>query len=167
MSEVLRNIKDKLREITDKGITAPLSCYVVSVQDTSCTVELPGGLQLVDVRLQATVGNSQGLLLIPKVGAKALVWSVDATLNDLVLVKCDEYEKVSFQQDGLEVLIDSSSKKVSVKNDSVSLVDLFQSLYDIILQLQLNTPNGPATGATGSSISDLAQFKTDFKNLLN
>lgn len=167
MSEVLRNIKDKLREITDKGITTPLSCNVVSVQGTSCTIELPGGLQLVDVRLQATVGHAQGLLLTPKVGAKALVWSVDATLNDLVLVKCDEYEKVSFKQDGLEVVINSSSKKVSVKNDSVSLVDLFESVFDIISNLQLVTPNGPTTGATGNSIAALAQFKSDFKNLLN
>src|SRR5690554_6062142 len=144
---VYSEIRKKLQEITRGDLTTPIQCEVVSVEGISCTVIIAGGLELSDVRLRATLamGDNQ-LLITPKVGTKALVLSVDGTLNDLTLIKCDEVEKIEYIQDDLEVAIDSDSKKVTIKNNQVSLKSLFEEIHDLIMNLKVTTPAGPSTG---------------------
>lgn len=168
MSETLAQIKAKLREIVGGSVTIPLSCEVVSIQGTSCTVKIAGGLELPDVRLRATISNSTDELLItPKEGSKALVWSVTGTLEDLVLLKCDQIAKITYKQGDLEFGLDSATQKVTIKNNTTSLGDLMNELHDIITNLKVTTPSGPSTGVLPDTTASLLQFKTNFQQLLN
>ncbi len=168
MSGKLSDIKNSLREMMGVGFTAPISCEVVSVEDNSCTIKIAGGMELPDVRLMATINNDTDVLLItPKVGTKALVWSVTGDLNDLVLLKCDQIDNVRYKQGDLEFELDSQSKKVTIKNNTTSLGQLMQDLHDIITNLKVTTPAGPSTGVLPDTTASLLQFKTDFKQLLN
>jgi hypothetical protein len=164
----LTEIKRRLRELTGDVSTLPVSCEVVSVEGISCTVEVAGGLQIPDVRLRATLANgTDEMLIIPKKGSKALVWSVTGDLTDLVLVKIDQIESIAYKQDGLEIFIDSVAKKVTVKNDSISLKSLMQEVHDLIQNLKVTTPSGPSTGVLPDTTTALVQFKTNFQQLLN
>jgi hypothetical protein len=168
MSDKAVQIKEILGKMSEKGHTLPITCEIVSVQGDSCTVKIEGGLELSDVRLRASIGSqSDELLITPKAGSKALVWSVTGTLDDLVLVKVDQIEKITYKQDGLELEIDSMSKKVSVKNNQVSMLDLFDSIFDIITNIKVNTPSGPSVGILPDTVQALAQFKQDYNNILS
>ena len=161
-------IKSKFQEMFSGGITLPITCEVVSVQGNSCTVKIQGGLEIPDVRLRATLTNAADeLILTPKAGSKALAWSITGDYDDLVLLRSDRYESVKYTQDGLEVLLESQTKKVTVKNQSASLYELMDSVHSIISNIIVLTPQGPSTGLDPSSILALTAFETKFKNLLN
>ena len=105
-----RDIKSVLKGMIGTSYTQPITCEVVSIQGNSCTVKLESGLELTDVRLRATLAQgSDELLITPKQGSTALVWSVTGELDDLVLLKCDQIEKIGYKQDGLEFEINSLS----------------------------------------------------------
>lgn len=165
---VYSEIRKKLQEITGVDLTTPIQCEVVSVEGISCTVKIAGGLELSDVRLRATLatGDNQ-LLIIPKKGTKALILSVDGTLNDLTLIKCDEVEKIEYKQEDLEVVIDSVSKKVMIKNNQASLKGLFSTVHDFITNIKLSTPSGPTASVIYPDPVQLNDFQTAFNNLLN
>lgn len=161
-------IKRKLLELMGGSINQPISCTVKSVDGNHCTVALQDGMELSDVRLRATLatGDNQ-LLIIPKKGTKALILSVDGTLNDLTLIKCDEVEKIEYKQEDLEVVIDSVSKKVTVKNNQASLKGLFSTVHDFITNIKLSTPSGPTANVIYPDPVQLNDFQTAFNNLLN
>lgn len=162
------DIKRKLQEMMGGAINQPIQCEVKSVGGLACTVVLDDGMELSDVRLRATLKEDDNQLLItPKKGSKALVWSVDGTLNDLVLIKCDEIEKIEYKQEDLEVVIDSTDKKVTIKNNQASLKSLMQEIHDLITNLKVTTPAGPSTGVLPDTTASLVQFKTHFEGLLN
>jgi hypothetical protein len=168
MSGQLGEIKKKIRELNGNQMTLPISCEIVKVDGISCTVKIAGGLEVPDVRLRASlVASDNSLVLTPKVGSKAMIWSVTGTLDDTILLKSDEYETLSYKQNGLEVLIDSKTKKVTIKNERVSLKSLMEELHDVISNLKVITPNGPSTALDPSSIASLLQFKTHISQLLN
>ena len=127
-----------------------------------------GNLELPDVRLRATLNDGDDQLLItPKKGSKALLISMDGTLNDLALFKIDQVDKIEYKQDDFEFTLDSQSKKVTLKNNNVSLKSLMKELHDIISNLKVNTPAGPSVGILPDSQTALQQFNTHFNNLLN
>ena len=160
-------IKQMLREIVGDMNNLPLSGKVVEVDSESCSLKLGSGLVLTDVRIRATIdGNSNYLKLIPKKGSNAVAMSITGDLNDLILLRADEIEKIEFYQDGLIVEFDSTDKKVCVKNDSTSLHDLMDILFDILMNLKVNTPSGPSTGILPDSVQALVDFKIKFKQLL-
>lgn len=170
----LTEIRRKLKELMGDRLSLPINCKVVSVEGNSCTVELNGGFQLADVRLMATVNDDNNQFLItPKIGSKALVFSVSGTLDDLVLLKCDQVAKMSYVQDGLEVVIDSSTGKVSVKNDLVSLKDLFVMVHDLIMNLKVmgvGVPPGSlftSNAIDPGTIASLTNLQMKFQSLLN
>lgn len=162
-----RLIKQMLREIVGDMNNLPLSGEVVEVDSESCSLKLGSGLVLTDVRIRATIdGNSNFLKLIPKKGSKAVAISITGDLNDLILLRADEIEKIEFYQDSLVIEADSTDGKVSVRNENASLHDLMDSLFDIITNLKVNTPSGPSTGILPDSVQALADFKIKFKQLL-
>ena len=103
MSGQLSEIKKRIRELNGNSLTLPISCEVVKVDGISCTVKIAGGLEVPDVRLRASlVASDDSLVLTPKVGSKAMIWSVTGTLDDTILLKAAEYESIAYAQTGLE-----------------------------------------------------------------
>jgi len=160
-------IKELIRAIVGDMSNLPIFGTVRSVADETCVVELSSGLEITDVRLRATVdGSSDFLKIIPKVGSKVVMLSMTGELDDLTLLKADEVEKISYIQGGLEILIDSTDKKISIKNSTTSLHDIFDDLASLITNLKVNTPSGPSVGLLPDTVAELTQFKTTFKSLL-
>lgn len=166
IKRLLREIVLKSNNNTIAGGQQVFSGTVKSVEGTSCTLTIDS-LDLPDVRLRATLNDSNDELLItPKVGSYALAMTVTGNLDDLMIIKCDQIEKIEFKQSGLQVVIDSTDGKVSVKNNSVSLLDLYDAVFDIITNLKVTTPSGPSTGLLPDTVTSLTQFKTKYKQLL-
>lgn len=164
----VKDIKRLLGSMNPKDLTKPISCVVKSVQGNTCTVIIAGDLEVSDVRLRATATSSgDELLVIPLEGSKALMLSITGTLDDLVLIKIDKVASIAYKQGELEIGIDSSTKKVMVKNAQTSLKDLMTQMHDIISNLVVLTPNGPSAGLHPNSVASLQQFSTAFNSLLN
>lgn len=161
-----KDVKTLLKDILGTSITAPLTCTIQGVEDDTCTILLDD-LELDDVRLKATIGQTGGLLLTPKVGSKALVISLTGTLDDLVLLRADSYSKIEFKENNLELVLDTATQKVKLKNQQVSLKDLFTSLHSIITNLKVNTAVGPSVGLLPDTITALTQLNTKINTLLD
>ena len=69
-------------------------------------------------------------------------------------------------QDGLEVLIDSTDKKVSIKNDQVSLLGILNDLATLLKQLKVYTPAGPSGTPLPDTIAAIQQLEVDYKQLI-
>lgn len=160
-------IKKYIKQIVGATLNLPVTAVVKSVTDDHCSVELKSGLVLTDVKLKATISTgSDYLRLLPKVGSTVVMISLTGTLDNLSIIKVDEIEKVEYSQNGLEVLIDSTDKKVSIKNDTCSLVDVLTDLVMALKGLKVFTPVGPSGTPLPDTILKLEQFETKFKTLL-
>jgi len=148
-----------------QGATPLFYASVVSVQGDSCTVDY-AGLELDEVKLKATGAELDNkLLIIPRVGTRALIGSLSGDFRELILLRADEPEKIAYTYDGLEVLIDSTDGKVSVKNADTSLIDLFDALKDVITNLTVTTSTGPSGTPLPPTITAVNQFYTDAQKL--
>lgn len=161
LGEALKN------NFSGNGKMMPLvNAEVKSIDGESCTVAV-GDLDLTDVRLKATINEAANYVLVkPKVGSMVVVGSLTGDLKDLCVLSVDEVEKVEYRQNGLEVEIDSVSKKVLLKNDTVSLYDLFASLVDILKTIKVFTPSGPSGTPLPDTIAKVVQLETKFKSIL-
>ncbi len=179
----LSEIKKLLKEMLGNTTHTPFTAKVKSVEGITCTVEINGNLSIPNVRLRATANDGDNNLLItPKVGSKVMLLSNTGELDNLTVIKCDQVDKVEWKQDKIDLVCDSANKsvkvindkttiessenKVSVNNDKVSLIDLFQMLSDTIKQLTVSTGTGPSGTPLPPTISQLKQFETKFKQLL-
>ncbi len=139
---------------------------VKSVQGDTCTIFVVD-LELDGVCLNATGAEIQDKLIItPKVGTMALIGSISGDLRELVVLKVNEPEVITYTYGGLEVIIDSTDSKISIKNSGISLVDLFGSIMDIITNLTVSTPNGPSGTPLPPTIQAIQQFNVDMDKLL-
>lgn len=149
---------------------APLPLFnalVKSVEGETCTVTI-GSLELDDVRLKATINGSENKVLVtPKKDSYVLVGSLTGDLKDLAVMKIDEVEKLTYEQDGLKVEIDSVSKKISIKNENTSLKNIMQELSNLLKQFKVNTPSGPSTNILPDTLTAIVQFENHFNQLLN
>lgn len=162
-----KEIKRLLREIIGANPNLPLIGEVVKVEGQTCSVKIDENLTVPDVRLSASINDSQNnLLIIPKKGTNVTILSLTGNLDDLCVIKIDEVEKIEYKQDGLELLIDSTDKKVQLKNDQASLHDLFGDLASILEQFKVFTPSGPSSGVLPDTMLSITNFKTKFKSLL-
>ncbi len=162
----LSEIKALIKEIAGTSSNLLFTAKVERVEGDTCTVKLSDSLSIPFVRLKATEGVEQGLLLTPKEGSKVTLLSSSGKLDDLTVIKVDEVNSIQYKQDGLDVLIDSEDKKVCIKNEQVSLLDLMQSLSDIIKNIKVSTGTGPSGTPLPDTISQLQQFETQFQQLL-
>jgi hypothetical protein len=146
--------------------TPIFTAEVKSVNGDFCTITV-ADLDIDEVRLNATGADvSDKLIITPKVGTMALIGSLSGDLRELVVLKVNEPEKISYTYGGLEVIIDSTDSKVCVKNSDLSLVDLFSSIMDIITNLTVSTPNGPSGTPLPPTIQAIQQFNMDMDKLL-
>lgn len=156
-----------LREATAQPMVPVFAATVTAVSGETCTVQF-GMLELEDVRLKATVnGADDYLLLEPAIGSKVLVASLTGTdLAELAVVQVDAVARFRYVQSGLEIDIDSATGKLSVKNEAVSLLDIFESLKTLLNGFKVNTPAGPSAGLLPDTTAAIVQFEKGFKQLL-
>lgn len=169
MSDKIAEIKKKLQEVVGANPNYPIVATVTKVDGETCSIKLVSGLELSDVKLSATVSESEDYLLFePKIGTDVLVLSGDGTLSNLYVIKVDQIAKFKFSQNGLKVEFDSTDKKVKIENGSVSLKDLFTDLANIIINLKVNVlaPNAPSSTITPDVIAMVNQFSTAVNSLL-
>lgn len=166
-------IKRLLKQLVGGDFNLPILGEVVSVEGDSCTVKVSnigGSIDIPDVRLKASIDGSENcLLLTPKKGTLVRMISLTGDLDDLAIIHIDEIESISYKQNGLEVLIDSTDKKVMIKNNQVSLVDVFSELKSLLQNFSVLyvNPAGVATPTTANPamLPNLTQFETNFKSL--
>ncbi len=143
----------------------------------TCVLEpLSGDAVRYDVRLQAAIGETDGPVMIPKVGA----WGIAVFLGDnnaflslfqtveKVVWKVDE-QVLEFTKDGLSL----SNQQAKFAEEQVKLLDTFSALIDTLLQFQLATNMGPTisvmpqiVGLLNQHKGDLTAIKTNLKTLI-
>lgn len=169
MSDKIAEIKKQLQEVVGANPNYPIVATVTKVEGETCSIKLVSGLSLSDVKLSATVSESDNYLLLePAVGSDVLVLSGDGTLMNLYVIKVDQIAKFKFSQNGLTVDFDSTDKKVKIENESVSLKKLFDDLVNIITNLKVNviTEDAPSGTITPDVVALLNQFSTSVNGLL-
>ena len=165
MNDKIAKLKQQLRDLVAANPNLPIDGIVKSVSGDVCSVEVDGFL-LSDIRLKASADGTDNLLIIPKIGSRVLMLSSDGTIDNLTVIKCDAASKIIFNENGLQVEIDSEAGKVKVQNEETSLKALFVQLTDILKTLKVFTPVGPSGNPLPDSIVKIEQFENDFKAIL-
>lgn len=141
-------------------------CSVVNVYPDAKTVDvepIDGTAWLRNVPLQASTSGN-GLVSIPAKGSKVLV--VFTSKHTAVVCQVSEVTMFRYEQDGLVLELDSEAKKVQITNGTVSLLQLFTELNELLTNLKVLTPQGPSEGLSPESLIDLEKFGTNFRKLL-
>ncbi len=170
-------IKEKIKQIAGGKSAYFYIAEVSAVNGDVCDVIIGEKLKLTGVRLRSVINQKDSKLIItPKKDSKVVIADLSGgSLSEMVVIAYSEVEKieavtnnikVTNPDESLTVEIDGSAKKVDVKNNDVSLKDLFQALADIINQLTLQTPAGPTTVPLPPTLEAVAQFIIDFNKLL-
>ncbi len=166
MSDLVE-VKRLFKEIVGANPNLPIKGVVKSIEGDACSVVINEKLVVTDVKLKATLNESEnGFKIVPKTGSKVLIISLTGELDNLSVIKVDEVEKIEYRQDGLEFLFDSTDKKVMIKNNEVSLVDVFSDLSTLLKQFKVSTPAGPSGMVLPITIAAIEQLETRFNQLL-
>lgn len=161
-----KKLAEVLRKHFGENMMPMFNAEVVSVEGESCTV-LFDGLEINEVRLKATInGSDNKIILEPKPGSRVLIGTLTGDLKDLAVIKADEIAKLVYEQDGLQLTVDSTDGKVKLENESVSLYQLFQDLVDLLKQFKVYTPAGPSGTALPDTLTAIIAFETGFKQIL-
>lgn len=159
-------IKRLLKEIVNANPALPITGEVIAVDGETCRVKI-SEMELSGVRLKAAVtGSDDYIMLVPKIGSVVILLSRTGDLDDLMVIQTDQVERIEYKQNGLEVIIDSSDAKISVKNNAVSLFDLMGDLTDLLKQFQVATPAGASGTPLPPTIAALNAFEANYKQLL-
>jgi hypothetical protein len=165
-------LKEKLRQLVGVSSLPVFNAKVLEVNGNVCTVEYKD-LKLENVRLQATTQNSNSYLrLTPKKNSMVMVMGIDALdpLDDLVLIKVDEVEKIEFIQPNLKFELDASTGKLEVSNGTTSLLEIMEKLTNLLNSFSVlcPTPAGlvPSEGIDPATMISLNLFQNTFKTLL-
>jgi hypothetical protein len=160
-------LKQALIEALGMNPNLAITAEVVSVENTTCTVKLVSELVLTDVRLCATINESaDSFVMMPKIGSEVVLLSQTGKLSGLMVIKVDAVESITYKKGAFEFLVDGTTGKVTLKNESVNFGGLIGNLVDIISNAIIDTPNGP--GAINAvTKTQLEQLKTQFNLILN
>ncbi|WP_271783866.1 hypothetical protein [Aquimarina algiphila] len=163
----IAQLRQKLQEAVGVTPNLPIMATVIDIQDDHCSVKLTSGLELTDVRLKATISEGNEFMIItPVIGSDVMLLSSTGNLDNLTVIKVDQVQKIEIRQNGLQIITDSSDKKVSVKNDQVSLIAIMTDLATLLKQLKVFTPIGPSGTPLPDSIEAITEFETKFNQLL-
>lgn len=160
-------IKQALIEALGINPNMAITAEVVSVENTTCTVKLVSGLVVDDVRLCATINDREDFfVMVPQIGSDVILISQTGELSGLIVVKVDNFERILYKKGGFEFLIDGTTGKVTLKNDTANFGELISSLITEIQNAIILTPSGP--GKIGPTTkAKLIVLDTKFKTLLN
>lgn len=160
-------IKRALIEALGFNENLAITAEVISVQNTTCTVKLVSGMVLSDVRLCATIHENEDLFItVPKIGSEVILMSQTGELSGLIVIKVDAVESMSYKKGGFEFIVDGTTGKVTLKNETSNLGALVSTLLTEIQNAIILTPSGPGKIAP-TTIAKLIQLDTKFKTLLN
>ena len=159
-----RLIKQHIRDICAGGLRL-VTGKVLAVNDDMCQVELPGGLQLDEVRLRAVTGADDRLLSIPAVGSE-VVCLVNEDESDALIISVERVENWAYKYDDFEVKINGTDKKVRIAKSGVDLKSILNDLITAIKQLKVYTPVGPSGTPLPDSIATLDQINTKINQIL-
>ncbi len=161
-------IKSALKEVLGLSPNLPLSVTVLEIQGDTCSVKLSSGLVISDVRLKAVDDDeSDRLIVIPKEGSQVLIMSQTGELSGLFVLKVNKVKSIAYKQGSFEFKLESESKKMTLKNDSTSLYDVFDELLALLKTLKVFTPAGVSGVPIPDSIAKINEVETKFKSLLN
>ena len=162
-------IKKALREVVGANPNYPIIGTVLSVQGETCTVQLASGLVLTDVKINASVSESEDYLILePAYNSAVLMLSGDGTLSNLYIIKVNEVATFKFSQSGMKVEFDALDKKIKIENGTVNLKDLFSDLATIINSLKVNVVSvgAPSGTVTADVLALVSSFSTKVNALL-
>lgn len=162
----VKQLKQQLKLIIGADPNFPIDGIVKSVNNDTCSVELSDGFEVSDVRLKVSVDGNDHLLIVPKIGSRVLMLSTDGTIGNLTVIKYDQVSKIIFNDNGLNIEIDSESGKIQIKNKDVSLKELFQKSADIKKNMKVSTPMGPSGTPLPDVMQMITEFENEFKSLL-
>lgn len=163
----IREIREMIRKIVGAEMNLPITGTVTSLNGQSCTMKLKSGFKPSGVKLKATITETaDGLIVYPKVGSTVLALPLNGSLDNMVIIKVNEAERISYIQDGLEVLFDSTDKKISIKNETVSLFDVCNELTALLKVFKVFTPVGPSGIPLPDTVAAIEQVETKFNQLL-
>lgn len=120
--DIYTKIASQIKEIAKHKakLDTCLVCTVMAVNDTTCDAEYDG-FELTDIRLTAIVDTTTTLLK-PKVGTKILVGSIDGSLENLYVLKCQDYEIVKYQVDTSTFQIDTDAITISKSGQVINSI---------------------------------------------
>lgn len=160
-------IKALIKQIVGANPNLPITGKVISVEGESCTVQLISGLKVSDVKLKATInGQDDFILVTPKEGTSVIMLSSTGDLNNLTVIKADQFEKMEIRQGGLIILVDSSDGKISIKNESVTLKEILTDLATLLKSIKVYTGVGPSGTPLPDSVLAIESFESKINQLL-
>lgn len=165
----LSEIKKKLQAVVGANPNFPIVGTVSALDGETCSVKLVSGLVLSDVKISASVTESEDYLLLePALNSDVLMLSGDGTLSNLYLIKVDKVGKFKFSQSGMKVEFDSVDKKIKIENGTVNLKDLFTDLATILnsLKVAVVAVGAPSGTITPDVVTLVSNFSTSVNSLL-
>lgn len=168
MNEVAEALK-KLTKTDDEVYSVVGKVTEVDEAARVCTVEpLNGDAALLDIRLQAAQEQSDGVVLIPKVGSWVVVtftskesgYVAERSQVDKVLWVI-EGQTLEYTKAGLSLKSDQAGFAEQVEK----LLDTLDGLIQTLNQFQLSTNMGPTIAVMPHIIQQLTQHKTDLKDV--
>ncbi|BFM42670.1 hypothetical protein CFS9_13110 [Flavobacterium sp. CFS9] len=160
-------IKQALRDALGVNQNLPFTAEVVSVENTTCTVKLDSGLVIDDVRLCATINESEDVfLMVPQIGSFVVLISQTGELSGLIVMKADHFDSMLYKKGNFEFKIDATEGKLTLKNGSESLGKLVSSLISEIQNAIIVTPAGSGS-ISPTTKGKLIELDNKFKTLLN
>jgi hypothetical protein len=162
----IAEIKKHLQAVVNANPNFPIMGKVTAVNGETCSVKLISGLVLSDVKISATITESEDYLLLePALNSDVLMLSGDGTLSNLYLIKVDQIGKFKFSQSGMKIEFDSTDGKVKIENDTVNLKALFTDLATILNSLKVSVV---AVGAPSGTITpDVVTLVNNYSTKVN
>ena len=116
---------------------------VTAVSGNSCTVELPDGAPLENVRLRAVLDDKEtGLIVKPAVGAYVLVSLIGNDEDNVFVVATSRIESVTIEIEGLKV--EYNADGVHIERNGVSLADALTDYDTQVQAITVPTAWGPS-----------------------
>jgi hypothetical protein len=168
-----KKIADEFQKF--KGVPNPnfIQGKVMKVNETTVDIEDVNKIKYEGVLLQTTTETSGNFcILFPK--KDTLVWCAALGKNNtpLSVIAINEVEKVHFKFDGLEFELNGSTGKIEIKNNQISLKDIFEDLASTLTSFKLMVPvvgsptPVPSVSLEPSTALNIESFKLNFKKLL-
>lgn len=160
-----KQLKENFKKIVNADPNFPIDGIVTEIDEDTCVVKLANGFELPGVRLKATQDGGDDLLIVPAIGSTVLMISMDGSVDNMTVIKCDKADKLIYNNGGLHLEIEES-KKILVKNNQVNLYNILSDLAALLKQLKVSTPMGPSGTPLPDSILAIEKFENDFKQIL-
>lgn len=159
-SKIAQHIKGIAKDAAK--IDTCLVCTVTSVSDTVCSATYDD-FEFEDIRLHAVVDSSITILK-PKLGTKILVGSIDGSIENLYVLKAQDYDLVKYQVENSVVQIDSQG--ILIQRGDENLRKLLLDIVSLLKSLKVATPTGPSSKLITPTPIQLIDIETRIKSLL-